>query len=305
MLPHYAFLGNSLLFLLMASMQMGVFGDLFDDEDNDDASGGGAPVGANITPEPLYIASLYDGSTMGTDAGDRFVGAEGEGDQAYFLGAGNDTLDAASGDDYAQGGSGDDRLLMRGGADLALGGSGNDQIFGGAGDDTLFGGEGNDRLEGSTGDDLLHGDDGGDQLAGGRGNDTLRGGAGNDQMSGDRFEGIGGIERGVDTLDGGAGDDTLWLFGQDSGTGGDGADLFRVVNANDGETLVTITDFDPEADQIEVIYSEIDGSPAPTLSVEAIDGTNDAQLLLNGQAVATVVGGADLASDDVALTSTL
>lgn len=298
-LPEFAFFGNTLLLLLMASVQFGWIEDLFDE------NVASAPLGLpeDSFVDPLYDPGLYAGVTDGSSFADSISAPEGAVDQAFFLGAGDDFLDATAGADYVQGGSGGDRLLMRDGNDLALGGSGDDEIFGGTGDDRLYGGPDNDVLEGSTGEDALFGNDGDDVLSGGRDDDTLSGGAGNDVLSGDRFDGTGGVERGVDSLDGGDGDDVLWLFGTDTGTGGDGADQFRVMDANDGETLVTITDFDAAADQIEVVYSEQDGLPAPEVTVSTVADTNDASILLDGVPVASLPGGAGLMAEDVVLTA--
>ncbi len=306
MLLDFAFLGNTVVLLLMASVQFGWLEDLFEEEVEDAPD---TPLGLpeDRFVDPLYDAALYAGVTDGSPADDSILGhdpgPDGALGQAYFLGAGNDFLDATGGADYAQGGSGADRLLMRDGDDLVLGGSGDDALFGGPGDDRLYGGPDNDNLDGSTGADALFGNDGDDVLSGGRDDDVLSGGAGNDVLSGDRFDGSGGIERGIDHLDGGDGDDVLWLFGNDSGTGGDGADQFRVMDANDEETLVTITDFEAAADQIEVVYSEQDGLPAPEVTISTDPDTNDASILLDGAPVVRLPGGTDLVAEDVLLTA--
>lgn len=63
--------------------------------------------------------------------------------------------------------------------------SGNDSIDGGAGNDTIFGEAGNDTILGGTGDDSLDGGIGSDSLVGGIGNDTLMVGQGDTAVGGD------------------------------------------------------------------------------------------------------------------------
>ncbi|THD34591.1 MAG: matrixin family metalloprotease [Sphingomonas sp.] len=63
-------------------------------------------------------------------------------------------------------------------------GAANEKIIGATGNDTLSGMDGNDTLVGNDGDDVLDGGNGADLLRGGNGNDTLKGGAGNDTLSG-------------------------------------------------------------------------------------------------------------------------
>jgi hypothetical protein len=77
----------------------------------------------------------------------------------FFVGAGNDIVDASS-------------------ATVAL------QVFGAAGNDVLKGGSGADLLDGGPGDDSLSGGDGADTLSGGAGDDTLDGQAGCDAIDG-------------------------------------------------------------------------------------------------------------------------
>ena len=139
MLPFAAYLGNTLLLMMMTSMQLGWFDDLFDDDDGESYG----PLAEDDDISGLYDAGLYPSVVQGTSGPD-VVNGSGTSPQAFFLGAGNDYLDGTANDEYAQGGSGNDTLFMRGGDDVAFGESGNDTLAGGLGDDLLFGGAGDD-----------------------------------------------------------------------------------------------------------------------------------------------------------------
>jgi len=91
----------------------------------------------------------------------------GTGDDAVFLGTGNNVGRGFDGDDAIAGGDGDDRVF---------GGNGEDSLSGGQGDDKLLGDAGDDLLDGGAGDDRLYAGDGLDTLKGGDGNDVLFGG---------------------------------------------------------------------------------------------------------------------------------
>ena len=99
------------------------------------------------------------------------------------------------------------------------------------GNDTLEGGAGNDLLLGEAGNDSLLGGDGADTLEGGAGADTLAGGAGHDLLAGGA---------GADIVRGEAGNDTILAGQGDSVTGGEGDDLFRLVDTGDGPADITI-----------------------------------------------------------------
>lgn len=100
-------------------------------------------------------------------------------------------------------------------------------------------GNGNDSIDGGAGDDILHGQDGDDTLVGGTGADQAYGGAGDD-----RFE----VSHG-DTVEGGDGDDVFLLLDLGEGntdgitiTGGEGdetgGDLLYLGDVADVSTLV-------------------------------------------------------------------
>lgn len=280
----------------MASVQIGLGGIFGDSDDTADTS-------AEFDADPLFDESQYTQRIDGTAGNDVLNATEGENAQAYFLGDGDDTLRATAGNDYINLGAGDDFTEALEGDDIVLGGDGDDRIFAGRGDDVVFGGAGNDLLEGSLGADTLNGGDGNDQLSGGRENDTLNGGAGDDILSGDRFDQISGTQRGVDILNGDAGNDTLWLVGDDTGTGGAGEDLFRVFDTENPDASVTITDYNSAEDRIEVIYEPEDGEEPPELTVFSPADSEDAVIALDGVQIATVTGAAGLESDDISLTT--
>jgi Ca2+-binding RTX toxin-like protein len=131
----------------------------------------------------------------------------GDGNDVLVGLAGNDTLDGGNGDDVLRGGTGDDALIGGAGSDTAsysdstAGVTVNLSLAGaqntvGAGSDTLSGIE---NLTGSAFADTLTGDTGANRIDGGAGDDTLDGGDGNDTL-------VGGA--GNDTLTAGAGIDT-------------------------------------------------------------------------------------------------
>ncbi|WP_298965654.1 cadherin-like domain-containing protein [uncultured Roseibium sp.] len=173
--------------------------------------------------------TIYAGA--GYDAVQGYSGVENA-----HLGADNDWMDGAGGNDVGFGEGGYDKLLGGAGNDTLEGGSENDLLFGDAGADILRGGTHNDYLDGGTENDKLYGDDGkdtllgkagNDQLYGGNHNDTLSGGDGNDTVNGnagnDRVYG----DKGDDTLHGEAGKDLL--------VGGDGKD--KLYGGDDNDTL--------------------------------------------------------------------
>ncbi|MBD2202297.1 S8 family serine peptidase [Calothrix sp. FACHB-1219] len=178
-------------------------------------------------------------------------------------GAGNDTVYGDEGDDNINGGDGNDRLF--GDSATAIIGSAKDTIYGGQGDDVIFGGEdhdslygenGNDTLDGGAGDDNLIGDVGNDSLIGGLGNDSLNAGNGNDNL-------IGGS--GNDILNGGSGNDTVSYRNATAG-----------VDVNLGAGTA----------------SDGQGGNDTLISIEAVIGSNFADILTGGAGNNTFNGGA-------------
>lgn len=264
----------------------------------------GMPVSDDSPDSTDHAVSLTgddsDDILSGGAADDRLTG--GHGNDQLTGRDGDDLLSGGSGHDYLDSGSGDDSLHGQGGHDTLVGGAGNDALFGGMGRDSLAGGEGDDMLKGGSGADTLMGGEGQDSLDGGMGRDWLAGGAGDDLM-------VGGASQ--DTLDGGSGDDTLWggFEGQsdaavdmlnggagadlmilgpgDIATGGDGADTFQLQDFRDGSPLAEIVDYDPDQDDIVVLYDANQHS-APELTTEPIEDSEDITLLLDGVAVALI-----------------
>ncbi len=197
--------------------------------------------------------NLVDTSTTEGDGKNRIYGGS---DADEFFAGDNDRL---------FGGGGDDVIDILGSRNRAYGGEGNDEITLVEGSDNrLFGGEGNDILDATAGD-------GGNRLYGGEGDDTL-------------FAGTG------DTLVGGEGDDLLFNngTGDNTFTGGAGADQFWIVNSNlDIITEVTtITDF--------VLGTDVIGlGGAGVTSFDALNTTEvngNSLIALNGQDLAMVNG---------------
>ena len=103
-------------------------------------------------------------------------------------------------------------------------------------------------------DELLMGTSQDDEMGSDGGEDTLQGAAGDDLLVA-IDTGLEGDEMAADTLIGGEGDDTLMGDKADVMTGGEGADIIKVLGLEDKlpdekapEEKVTVTDFDPEED---------------------------------------------------------
>lgn len=303
------FLGNALLFMGAFALQYGVLDMDFaadDDEDSADTEGGGDAGAGDIWDEPAYDPADFGDETAGTAGDDSLNANSSPLSEAFFLGDGNDELDATMQDDYADGGAGDDTLTMRLGDDIALGGDGNDSIDGGLGNDSLYGEAGDDWITGSKGDDLVSGGDGADTLMGSEGDDLLNGGAGDDVLYGNLEGDPGDTEDGADTLLGGEGDDALHLAGGDIGTGGAGADSFLIHDPGDSGATASVADYDPSEDVLAVVYTpRLDpdtGAPiTPELTVEANAAGDAGIVYLDGVEIARIAGGQALTAADISL----
>lgn len=111
---------------------------------------------------------------------------------------------------------------------------------------------------------------------------------------------------GADTLSGGTGDDALHLGGGDQGVGGAGADSFLPYDPANSGAVTQVTDFTAAEDMIGVIYTPqtdpVTGDPVvPEITVAASDDGTAGVVSLNGVEIARIVGGQDLARDDIAL----
>ena len=257
MLPYAA------LFLLMLAGEIGLFdrssGSASEDEEDnipDDTR----------DPSALYDTDNYAAEVRGTPGDDNLTAQAPN--QAWFLDAGNDTLEGSAEDDFVDAGAGDDLLRMREGNDIVLAGDGNDTVDAGIGFDLVRGGNGDDWLIGNGGNDTLDGEAGDDTLHGGSGADLLRGGDGNDVLSGmgnRATSNADGSFDGLDTLLGGDGDDLLWLGARDIAYGGAGADTFVLDDRHPAQGGgAQILDFDDATDRLELVYApanDADGVP--------------------------------------------
>lgn len=170
----------------------------------------------------------------GTQFDDTFIGSDTDrvqlrglqGEDAFFAGAGYETLDYRR--DADEGGTG--AIFADLTADYVIDGFGDtdsiitefgeiDRVRGSAQGDVLLASNVGVRLQGEGGDDLIKGRSGDDELHGGEGDDTMLGGDGNDYFNGgggdDKIEGGGGddfvdFNNGVTTADGGDGWDTVF-----------------------------------------------------------------------------------------------
>lgn len=268
----------------------------------------------------------FDQIVAGGAAGEEIIGDIGDdqingyaGDDVILGADGNDDLHGAAGDDALSGNAGNDTLHGEDGHDDLMGDTGADSLFGHGGDDLLLGGDDDDELQGGDGDDMLQGGAGEDALQGGMGNDRLEGGADEDAMFGGYGDDllVGGeldedgapIDDGArDYLNGGDGDDTLVGGRGDVMTGGDGADRFVLdVPDDQGETAeedaapARIVDFDAEEDQL-LLLSDLEQNPEPLIEVIADDDIPGlSHIRVNGEDIASVMGGTTLDADDITL----
>jgi Ca2+-binding RTX toxin-like protein len=168
----------------------------------------------------------------------------GAGSNLVRLGGGTD-LDAVTGTDRVYLGSGQATVSVSGAgsADVfgaaSVGGSGYNLVFyGGAEASTVHAGAGSYSISGGVGGGMFSGGSGGNNyIAAGSGNATITGGGSGDTL-------VAGA--GVDLLRAGIGNETL--------IGGSGDTTFKVVTstAEPAGTVITIQDFNPTNDVIEV-----------------------------------------------------
>lgn len=252
------------------------------------------------------IGGLGDDSI--TFTGSNVLVQAGDGDDNVIAFAGDD-----SGGGTVDGGAGNDRITIRSGT--ATGGTGNDVLHGYARDaDPAL-------LYGGAGDDYVHALGTGSQAHGGAGADFISvehgatgyGGDGDDRLQ---------VENGT-TAFGGEGDDlfTIWnQFRDDAGpavvTGGAGADTFdvRVWNALNGEAddiFLTITDFDPAEDVLQVGVFQTSNEVDSVQIVEAPDSSyTDVRVTYTplhgypaGTAIIRLEGTTGVTTDHIVITS--
>lgn len=249
---------------------------------------------------------------------------------AAGMGGGDDDTESEPVD---SGGASEEPLTGTAEADLLMGGDGGDTLdgagdgdvlLGGAGGDSLYGGDGFDLLMGGADDDYLDAGADADFLFGGEGADTLLGGAGGDLLFGasifneDLIE-VAAIEAASnpdapldlnlpisfddtadgDLLNGGADSDLILLGGNDVAYGGSGSDAFLLGEWISSGTPASIEDYEDGTDAILFAYANESAEP----TVEITQSGADAEIVVNGQVVATVKDAAGvLTSDSIILT---
>lgn len=196
----------------------------------------------------------------------------------------NDTITLEGTDNSAEGYRGNDFFDTGGTGNTANGGDGSDTFVIDASNATVNGGQGEDELtasgtnitlNGNAGDDVINYSAGSGSANGGGGNDTISASAMDQGLGGSLF-GEGGEDdlsvaesaagRGSMLLDGGLNNDNLSVSSEvneggvsDTLTGGEGDDDFEITmniseraGATAQDSLVTITDYNPEEDRIQI-----------------------------------------------------
>lgn len=250
------------------------------------------PASAPDTPGADWISMDDAPGSNGYD----HVMVGGQDDQNVMGSDGADYADGAGGQDVLQGGAGNDKLLGGTGDDRVFGGTGDDVLFGGAGNDAVLGGAGNDQINGGTGNDVLSGGAGDDSLHGMWGNNILDGGAGQDTLMGGRGDDVlygrdpDAAEQ--DYLNGGSGNDHIIAGAGDIANGGAGADTFVIEAANG---VVTVDDFNPDEDRLEVEYQ----GTVPVITTQLTDSGTD--VMADGTTIAVLKGVTDFDPSTIGL----
>ncbi len=256
---------------------------------------------------PFLIGDLFGGDDAhdsdgpdinGTENNDTLEGTDQ--DEEINAGAGDDGILAHAGDDTVKAEDGRDVVLGEGGDDSIFGGAGNDYVDGGSGDDTIWLGDGDDVIAprslseltdldtGAAGDDQISGGDGNDVMGDWLGSDTLTGELGRDLVfTLDRS----GTEDAPDVSSGGWGIDTLFADDGDTMSGGENPDEFHVLVDEEGDSAVTITDFDSANETIELdLTADTFANAGPDdLQIETDPQTGDVTISVAGQVIALVI----------------
>ncbi|WP_041962596.1 hypothetical protein [Sulfurospirillum cavolei] len=208
----------------------------------------------------------------------------------FIGGAGADTIQGDSANNYLNGSSGNDTLLGGSGNDVLEDSSGTNTFAGGAGNDTLLG-TGNAAnswidysidgiLEGastSLNDTLIQ------SISAGRGNDII---SAIDHITGSSYSDTFYGNANVNTIQGGSGDDTIEGYGgNDVLDGGDGEDTVRYMNEN----KINVTLAESGVDTTVQIYNGssfgASGYVDTIRHFENIEGSNSTNSTLNGDTI--------------------
>lgn len=181
---------------------------------------------------------------------------------------GDDTIDTGLGQDIAYGGAGDDTID---------GGRETDVLYGGSGDDVIAGNSGDDLIRGGTGDDLIKAGAGNDIVVDRDGNDTVRGGSENDIVDVRDL-----ASDGADEVTLGTGDDAVLADDGDLVKLGAGNDLAVVSVEDVTDDPVTIKDFDPAEDTLNIAMGDGTG----TITLGPVNNGADTLVTVDGQEVA-------------------
>ena len=235
----------------------------------------------------------------------------GAGNDGVLGTSGNDTLQGGDGDDFVTGGEGNDRVLLGDGNDVYgidqrsapleddiltfpvdAGLFASEDLYEG-GDDTVVGGEGADAISDSYGANLINGQQGDDFIISvdqdGVSPDTVLGGHGNDILIVDQGDLV-NTSRGADRVT---------------------VDLFAGVA--EGYQVVTIEDFDPSQDRIELegpvgllrtpTPSNPDDEVVNPVSVTDLEDGSGAVICINDIPVVVVIGGQGMTVGNIRLST--
>ncbi len=271
------------MLLLMTLMPLALVGLIISETDDDDDGGTANEVirGDDLINSDEDLEEVIDlNAGVGNDTVFGTIG-----DDNIVAGAGDDVVFGNEGADVVVAGEGADRVFAEEGTDLVLGQVGNDFLRGGSGDDGILAGAGEDTVFGDVGDDEIWGIEAIDEEA-------LAGNLDSPQGFADAyFTRDYDLELGeADTLNGGVGNDAIILGSNDEATGGQGDDAFVVGFWVNPEEPGTVTDFDAAS---EVIVYEYDGtaySGTDQPDAEFIEGTNGAELTIDGNTIAVLNG---------------
>lgn len=281
--------------------------DVYSDGDDaiisEDFRDGVEAYGLDLVGEGEITIDEYDEAIAATHFVTGPMNIDAGGGEDLILGSdGDDTLDAGAGDDIVDGGAGDDEIVLGDGSDV----SGVDWRVMNYPDDYVsfpndfapFGTEaeyegGNDTISGGSGDDFV---------ADGYGENVLKGRNGADLLVAVDQDGVT-----PDEVYAGRGSDEIYVDEGDLVTTSTGQDVVHVeihgaVEA--GYDVVTITDFDPANDTLE-IYERVedyvtDPITNPVTVADLEDGSG-AMVSIGGVPVVMVVGGQGMTVDNILL----